>query len=335
VKGTAIVAVVIIHASGATLQAPQSSANWSGGLILNQCADFAVPLFLAISGLFARYDGNSPLHFYAKRFQRLIGPYVLWSLIYIAITHTREFLLPLEVAEDILDGKGIGIGYFVPVLAQFVILTPLFARLRSEKMHFATMIVSGCLGLAYAYVVRLYLPNTMLGEFPGYAIFFLVWSPFYQLGFYLARYPQRVDALFRCRDILATAILVFLTLSIFEGFWLAGRGFVGLGASQIKLSSFGFSIALFLWLSARSTRWTSSVAWSALAWLGVNSYPIYLIHMLVLRGLVALLTEYTALNLTSLAMVPVIASAALAISRIVICAGRHLPRQGMREALAL
>jgi surface polysaccharide O-acyltransferase-like enzyme len=165
VKGAAIVAVVIIHASGATLQAPQSSANWSGGLILNQCADFAVPLFLAISGLFARYDGNSPLHFYAKRFQRLIGPYVLWSLIYIAITHTREFLLPLEVAEDILEGKGIGIGYFVPLLAQFIILTPLFARLRSEKMHFATMIVSGCLGLAYAYVVRLYLPNTMLGEF--------------------------------------------------------------------------------------------------------------------------------------------------------------------------
>jgi fucose 4-O-acetylase-like acetyltransferase len=335
VKGAAIIAVVFIHASSPTLLAPQMSMNWSGGLILNECANFAVPLFLAVSGLFARYEGNSPSQYYAKRFQRLIGPYVVWTLIYIAMTHMREFLLPEEVAEDIVDGKGIGIGYFVPLLAQFIVLTPLLARVRSERMHLAMMIVSGTVGLAYAYVVRLQFPDTVFGQFPGYALPFLIWCPFYQLGFYLSRYPQRIEALIRHRNPLMGAIIFFLVLSIFEGFWLAERGFIDLGASQIKLSSFCFSIALFLSLCARSMRSTSSTGWTALAWLGVNSYPIYLIHMLVLRALNLMLTKFTPLNLTSLDLVPVVAGVVLAISCGVIYAGRFLPRKGLRHALAL
>jgi hypothetical protein len=57
--------------------------------------------------------------------------------------------------------------------------------------------------------------------------------------------------------------------------------------------------------------------------------------MLVLRGLDKLLAKYTELNLTSLVIVLAIAGVALANSRLVILAGRHLPRQGMRVALAL
>lgn len=335
VKGAAIVAVVIIHASGPTLGAPPMSANWIGGLVLAQCADFAVPFFLAISGLFTRYDGNTPHRYYASRFRRLIGPYVAWSLIYIALGHMREFLQPEKVMEDITDGEGIGIGYFVPVLAQFVILTPLLARLRSERVHIALMITTAFVGLSYSYAVRLYLPDEMLGRFPWYALPFIVWCPFYQLGFYLARYPQRTEQLARHQRLLAGAMVLFLLLSIVEGFRLAGAGFVDLGASQLKITSFAFSAALFLWLAAEPKQSKMSYAAEPMAWLGQNSYPIYLMHMLVLRGFNLALSKVAVLDTHALALVPISAGIVLGLSCALIHAGQYMLRQPLRQALAL
>lgn len=53
VKGIAIVAVIIIHASDPLLAQAPWSPEWILGLVLNQFLDFAVPLFLAMSGFFA------------------------------------------------------------------------------------------------------------------------------------------------------------------------------------------------------------------------------------------------------------------------------------------
>ncbi|CAN7213922.1 acyltransferase [Phyllobacterium sp. LjRoot231] len=330
-------AVLIIHASEPALDAAPWSLDWTVGMVLDQIVDFAVPLFLALSGYFARYEeGEKPLHYYAHRFSRLIGPYLIWTLIYIAVLRPEDLVSPRHFL--IAVGAGTGIGYFVIVLCQFIILTPLLARIRNERTHLLLMTGTALIGLTYSYVVRFIPDSGPFGQFPAYALPFFVWCPFYQMGFYLARFPKRAEALARHTPVLAMAAGLFLCLSIAEGFWLGELGEVSFGASQIKLTSFGFSAALFAWLVARAQRLT--LRDRLFAWLGRNSYPIYLMHMLVLRTFNRLLVRLPALHdlmLHHLVLlrVAISAVAVLAICSAIIWCGQQIPQRPVRRALAM
>lgn len=63
-KGVAIIAVVAIHASGATQFFEDGSFNWYFGLVLRQFIDFAVPLFLAMAGYFSMKGAtDNPIYY--------------------------------------------------------------------------------------------------------------------------------------------------------------------------------------------------------------------------------------------------------------------------------
>ncbi|WP_457302634.1 acyltransferase [Phyllobacterium sp. P5_D12] len=287
VKGVAIVAVIVIHASDPLLAQASWSPAWILGLVLNQFLDFAVPLFLAMSGFFARYDEREgTLSYYKSRFKRLTGPYLLWTLVYLAILDPGDLESPRRLALVVGTGTGIGIGYFVIVLAQFVLLTPLLAEIRRQRTHLAVMAITAAIGLIYSYTVRLHQGSGVLGQFPANALPFFVWYPFYHFGFYLKRYPEEAKVLVRRAPALA---LIFLGLSFGEGMWLAELGNVVFAASQIKVTSFGFSATLFVWLVGRSFHAAMPMPKGVFIWWGQNSYSIYLMHMLVLRGLNRLL----------------------------------------------
>ena len=336
VKGIAIICVVIIHASSPALLYPALSPLWTAGMILNECVDFAVPMFLALAGYFAHCDGKEPpLRYYRSRFHRLIGPYAAWTVIYVALRHPHDLFSFDDMSLDMLTGTGIGIGYFVIVLSQFVLLTPLLARVRNERTHLYLMASTAVIGLTYCYIVRLRDQDNVFGEFPGYALPFIVWSPFYQLGFYLAAYPRRVEALARHQLLLATAAFVFLALSVAEGLWLGDDGFTDLGASQLKLTSFGFSAFIFAWLVALSRQPRLTFGPRPLARIGLNSYPIYLMHMLVLRAFNALAARGLAFHFGLLLKIPLSIVTALSICSLVIWSGKRLPVKGLRQALAL
>lgn len=292
VKGAAILAVVLIHASDPMLAEPSGSLTWVLGLMLDQILDFAVPLFLAVSGFFARYDHNdTPLRYYTHRFKRILGPYILWTLVYLAVFRPADLVPPYHLIIALVTGAGIGIGYFVVVLCQWIVLTPLMARIRSQQTHLVLIVVTSGLGLLYSYIVRLDPNGGVLGQFPAYALPFFVWSPFYQLGFYLQRFPHGGTVIARYAPLAAAA---FLGLSMAEGLLISQHGNVVFGASQIKFTSFAYSVALITWLVARSKtdRWSIKI----LSWCGRHSYSIYLMHMLVLRGLNRFLIKVPAFN---------------------------------------
>lgn len=81
----AIFAVIYIHTASATMRV-EETANLIPVIYLNSLAQFAVPLFICISG-FVLYLSYKPsegvISFYKKRYLRIIPPYLIFSTIYL------------------------------------------------------------------------------------------------------------------------------------------------------------------------------------------------------------------------------------------------------------
>lgn len=141
-KGVSILAVIGIHASAGALTFPESSWNWQFGMVFRQWMNFAVPVFLGMSGYFALSTSEpSSWRGWTRAAARLLPPYLAWTLVTLLLKRPEELLSPLRVAQAVLMGTGIGIGYYVIVLMQCQVLTPLLLRLRSAQAHLATMLL--------------------------------------------------------------------------------------------------------------------------------------------------------------------------------------------------
>ncbi|SDC08360.1 Membrane-bound acyltransferase YfiQ, involved in biofilm formation [Paenibacillus sp. UNCCL117] len=88
VRAVAILAVLAIHNSSDALVELQPGGSQTMYVLINKLSNFAVPVFLLLSGivLFYRYqsdfDGKQALMFYVKRVRQVLIPYVVWSLFY-------------------------------------------------------------------------------------------------------------------------------------------------------------------------------------------------------------------------------------------------------------
>lgn len=279
-KGIAIIAVVFIHASGGASSFEKYSFNWSFGLVLRQFLNYAVPLFFVIAGYFSlTRESVGPLNYYKKRFLKLLTPYLIWTLIYLLL---RTPLSPPTVKEIIggfFLGTGIGIGYFVIVLIQYVILTPALHRLSSKFVHLVIIFITSSAGISFTYYFTALRPDQLFGHFPFNGILFFVWYPFYHTGLYIRKFQCEQFFIEKGKLILIPLVAALL-ISIAEGFFWAEKDNFNFGASQLKLSSFFFSFFLFILAIFLSTQKTLLHKKSILTWLGINSYAVYLIHML-------------------------------------------------------
>lgn len=251
-KGLAIIAVVMIHSTGYLLRSDY--INDDIGLILRQLINFAVPAFLFIAGYFSVSNRNiSDFEYLKGRSLRILPPYIFWSLIFTGIS---VFLLgnPFSVSKlayGLLFGSSIGIGYFVVVLMQFVFLTLIIKRINNKSVHIWIMIALSIIGLLYTYLLKIFLPNHFLSNFPLSALPFFIWYPFYHFGFYLKKFKPKLNYKYNSYLIFMT----LLTLTIFEGYLLTYFTDIEFGASQIKFSSFllSFFICILIYKNRVNT----------------------------------------------------------------------------------
>lgn len=284
-RGVAIISVVAIHASSGTGSFEKWSFNWIFGLALRQVIDFAVPIFLAISGYFAASaDTENKSSYYAARLSRILPPYIAWTLIYIAANSTIENISIFIVAKGLLFGTGIGIGYFVIVLVQFILLTPFIAKIQQKRSHIAIMSGATIIGLTFIYFFAAFNTDHPIGVFPAYALPFLSWYPFYHAGYFIGRYRKNHSATKTENSSTLLTYSTFLALSIAEGLFWGWSNNYSFGASQLKISSIAASLFLLILISNQRNS-PLSKEYKVLTWLGRNSYAIYLIHLLVLSNI--------------------------------------------------
>lgn len=125
-KGIAIISVVAIHASGGAGDFSKESFNWYFGLIFRQLNNFAVPFFLALAGFFAaNHLTDYSFDYYRKRLNRILPPYIFWTTVFVLLKSPSHFFSLDALLRDYICGTGIGIGYFIVVLVQFIFITPI------------------------------------------------------------------------------------------------------------------------------------------------------------------------------------------------------------------
>lgn len=274
-KGLAIIAVVMIHSIGFTVS--QNNFNTDIGIFLRQFVSFAVPVFFFISGYFSLPKKDIPyLSFVLDRCKRILPPYVLWSTIFLflSVIFFNKDLNFENFFFGILFGTSIGIGYFVIVLMQYVLLTPYINKIKTKRNHIFIMSMMSVFGVFYTYNIKIFFSDSIISNFPFSGLPFFVWYPFYHFGFYLSKYKPSLKIGYNRILFIYFSLII---LSILEAFSIKSFGYIGFASSQLKISSLllSFLICFFIYQSINGEKRNKIIVS-----LGLNSYGIYLIHIL-------------------------------------------------------
>jgi peptidoglycan/LPS O-acetylase OafA/YrhL len=307
-NGLAILAVVVNHATGWVFTAmfwwahrfrPVESPNFDqvgswdyyGMLGIMQLTVFAVPAFLFVTGYFLAYaarGSRSSLNYkiVGGRLVTILIPYLFWSLVIFASDILQgEIMPPLEYLYRLIMGKATAAYFYIPLLAQFLVLSPLLAPLAktSWKPLLIVSVVVQAFLISFFYLNLLDVPLPLqdlviISHFP----FFGRRMVYFSLGI-IAGFHQQSIRLFlaRFKLVLLVAVIIMAFMSVVESLILSdytsGRGWSG----PQTITSHGYAIFFILcFLAFERLRFPFPKFFE---WLGRNSLGIYLMHVIVLE----------------------------------------------------
>jgi fucose 4-O-acetylase-like acetyltransferase len=273
--------VILIHSrNGISFQNTNGAWNFDYWLILRQIINFPVAVFFFLSGFFVKTKiaEKDDLFYYIKRGGKLYLPFLIWSAIYVIpkLIFDLENVYFLDLVIKTFLGLTAGHLYFILVLLQFTFLTPfLIKSIKLKKYNIYLFLITPL------YLILLYLYTFNTGNhLPYYYMIFPAWFIFYYLGL-LMNIKKRNILLTKIKNIYFAIFFVALglLLSIFEGYMQLKLKFpVGFAASQIKFSSFIYSIAVINLIFIVKPYFENFKS-KSLKLIGDRSYGIYYIHM--------------------------------------------------------
>ncbi|TVY07418.1 acyltransferase [Paenibacillus cremeus] len=291
VRAIAILAVVAIHStSDATVDLAFGSGSHALYLAINKLCNFAVPVFIMVSGLvlFYRYDGDwsgrQSVQFYLRRVKQVLFPYLLWSFFYYmynqwiyqrATLHFNwsEFgdLLPWADASYHL--------YFMVIIVQFYLLFPIMMWLCGYSWFRRGLIWVGLLIQAVFYSYNHWVEP--IANMPSLCVNYF--SMFMLGGWMGLNYEVFFGWLKRWIG-LVLPVTVLLGCSFMLLFVLEGRLPFMLEGTWYTLLFFAyaaFACMSFIWLGRVLVNRAPKLAQAFLS-LGAASFGIYLVHPAVL-----------------------------------------------------
>jgi probable poly-beta-1,6-N-acetyl-D-glucosamine export protein len=289
-RGITIIAVVAIHVNSVF-----SSYNSNVLLLYRQSLNFAVPVFLFISGYFLSNKKIDSFEEYKRflthRLSRVLIPYLFWSILILSsgIIISHDFNIK-RIVFKLLTGGALVPYYFIILIVQFYLLTPMFHHINKISHGFILIIAINILSLLFSYITRLYY-GSVFSSLVVYAMPFYMWIVFYEFGV-LYRNFDRYRISNRKATLIVLLIAFSLVLSLFEAKYIILKyDNLGVALSAVKFSSFLYSgcfIAGFLYIRQKVNKWPN-----IMVSLGNYSFGIYLIHMLVIYAIIRFLKDIT------------------------------------------
>lgn len=247
IRGICIICVVLIHCQNGISYKEVATYSWNYDywLVFRQFINFPVAVFVFLTGYFTDITKVKlkPGAYVKSRGKRLLIPFLVWSIFYSIISIVKQgFQIDIiKIIFNIIVGKASTPMYYIVVLIQLVLITPWLIKCVSRKYLniMAFLITPVCLIILYSFS---YFTKQQL---PHYETVFPTWFIFYYLGLYI---KVKGPVIRKKQSSITGALLIVLgalVFSIMECYLMLYLGFpVGFASSQIKVSSFLYSISL-------------------------------------------------------------------------------------------
>lgn len=265
-RALAIIAVVIIH------------TNLGGifGVFDRPFLNFAVALFIFLSGYLTSININDVSKFYRKRISKVLIPYVIWSIIYTIASGNLSNLI-----NNILTAKASIPLYYIFVYIQLVLLTPLISKLIQSKFILLGWFITPISVILIRYV-SVYMGVTLGFPFPGTLC--VVWFIYYYFGMLLGN-----NVLCYSLSLKKTIYLYFVSIiiSIIEGYMWFINGNMDMATTQIRLTSIFTSLMTlslaYIFIVNKTFIIKDSKMNKILILIGDLSFGIYFCHCLIIQ----------------------------------------------------
>lgn len=307
-NGLATVCVVLYHATGWGFVAmfwwthrylpvvtpnfdQMSSASYFALRGIEQLVSFAIPAFLFVSGFFAamaasREKRREVWRSVGNRILHLVIPYLLWSLVMMAVEVAQGVSYsPDQVVRILLTGQASPAFYFVPLLCQLYVLSPLLIRVVQAHPWRLMLLAATCQlaerALQYGQVLGWNLPDTALIRLATSGWFLAGNIAWFCLGMVASRHPQALTSIAgRWRTAWAAGLLVLIPLGMLEWEWLLrASGESWLDPHETVLDNLFALTFLMTFLAYAGARLPID---RRLSELGTKSFGVYLAHSLAL-----------------------------------------------------
>lgn len=322
-RGLAFLAVVFQHSLGVYARRPdiQLPDAVMIGMVLH-FVKFAVPAFVFATGLALFYNYYQKINYPAfikKRTVDILIPYILWTCLYAAIIDGIPFAISSawlkEFGKTLLSGSAVYHLWFVIMIFQFYLLYPLFLALFkrvggliiSNRLRFMATVTL----LAAMYALLMWFSFNYISEdfYAGSAVIQLLFVEyrdrnFLYFIFYFIMGGIAGVGLMKWREFVNRSVnwngFLFLVLYAWVGYELlagASDGMMDLNCSTpLKPSMFFYTVSemLLLYGISLSIVKYSPTIFSCLKFIGKFSYGGYLIHAMVLYGVVDIMNQYLA-----------------------------------------
>lgn len=223
-------------------------------------------------------------------------PYLVWSLILlIGFPLIKKDGVPWgEIPYKMLTGGASGPYYFILLIIQLYLLTPILLKIRTFGARGAVFIVFiNLMALGGLYLSRFMFHSG--NQFELFALPFYSWIVFYYFGLCASQSPRAGTWLSATHKGWIVAFVIFLIMACGEAVWIIREtGEISAALSAMKFSSFACSFALIAAFLGGKDRIKTNP--KMLRVLGDYSFGIYLIHMIFLSPFITRVYSVKSLN---------------------------------------
>lgn len=308
IRAVAIVAVIMIHCMAPVVtHAPISGLGWNIANFIDSFMRWAVPVFVMISGalIIKKTAHTNTALFYKKRIRRLLIPLLIWPVIYflwyIEITGNSRDIVDFFMAY--ISGKPIG-GfhlYFLFLIAGLYIISPILSSFIASVNRKVAWSIS--IGILLATTLWLHIQQLLDNEISFNIISLcLPYIGYFLIGYLIASSKIQIKILIPILGVIASGLFVtivsYYTMKTSQSLPLY---------QYVSAPVVCMSVSIFLLLQKVSdfTLKNYKGLEKPIRSLSISSFGIYLIHIIILQGMLLALQMDRGSVKTALLLVPI------------------------------